>query len=669
MSFSCNAAQSMWHYLFNAKDEQNSKHIHQWNIIELPIVVIEEVLTRLHTTFINQSPPRTNIVLAFQNFLDIMPKPTSQVLDQTGRRNYELVKLIVNKFLRDVTRDRIEDVIKIVESIKERYMMLMIRDSNLKYLADNLDNYLCTGILLGQGGFGKVFIGYDRRTALKVAIKVIDTEKITDQKLKKKLDDERALMRTLSHTNIAALIHDYSDLDSLYLVMELCSEGTLEDYLKGNKNIPEVQVKNFVQQTARALQYLRQKGIIHRDLKPANILITKDANGALVLKLTDFTFARVLEENDLAQTRCGTPLYMAPEIALASNYTDKSDLWSVGVITYELFVGQRPFSGSSLQELFVNVKNKPVVIPQHLHPSHDLSTLVGSLLKTDPNDRLSWNEFFAHSFISLPEPPDSAKKSTDDVSARLEMESLRKRIEELVEREEKMKKQLAEKEAAMRNGEKEIGEMMVWKATCEMEAKEANERMNKLERSVAIRDRELLAKNRELSEKAREAEERERKIAELSRSSLNDKELKDARDKISNLEKAQSTRDRELDAKSREMSQRDAELKEKTRELNEKAQAVDEKEKQILELTSKIVKRQQEYDNLNSVFEDAMNVNRTLETRVSHKKERIKQLRSSLRAAESDREHILKENESYRMLYLEAEERMRQTNDFHRKPR
>lgn len=111
--------------------------------------------------------------------------------------------------------------------------------------------------------------------------------------------------------------------------------------------------------------------MIHRDLKPHNLLLSEPGENA-VLKIADFGFARALEENKMAETLCGTPLYMAPEVLKGEHYGAKADLWSVGAILYEMVCGEPPFTASTHVMLLQKIESKPVAFPKDVHLSDDL---------------------------------------------------------------------------------------------------------------------------------------------------------------------------------------------------------------------------------------------------------------------------------------------------------
>jgi len=205
----------------------------------------------------------------------------------------------------------------------------------------------------------------------------------------------------------------------LYLVMEYCSGGTLEDYLNRNKRISEEQTKHLMSEIAAGLKYLRDQKVVHRDLKPANILLHYGAegqynDGTLHLKITDFTFARSIEPGDLAYTLCGSPLYMAPEIFQDHQYTDKGDLWSLGVVMFQMLYGQVPFPEARTLYDLATAQQRPIVIPQGISISREAENLVLGFLQKDPNLRIEWEDFFSHPLINL--VPEVSQKSSPNNS-------------------------------------------------------------------------------------------------------------------------------------------------------------------------------------------------------------------------------------------------------------
>ena len=140
---------------------------------------------------------------------------------------------------------------------------------------------------------------------------------------------------------------------------------------------------------------------MQRDLKPQNLLLSDNTPQA-VLKIADFGFARHLQQQELADTLCGSPLYMAPEILQSQKYDAKADLWSVGTILYELVVGRPPFNGSNHVVLLQNIERHEAKIPDQIarHLSPACIDLIYSLLKRNPVQRISFEEFFSHPFLA-----------------------------------------------------------------------------------------------------------------------------------------------------------------------------------------------------------------------------------------------------------------------------
>uniref|UniRef100_A0A6N2NAJ0 Protein kinase domain-containing protein n=1 Tax=Salix viminalis TaxID=40686 RepID=A0A6N2NAJ0_SALVM len=168
-----------------------------------------------------------------------------------------------------------------------------------------------------------------------------------------------------------------------------------------------------MRQLAAGLQVLQEKHLIHRDLKPQNLLLSSN-DLTPQLKIGDFGFARSLTSSDLADTLCGSPLYMAPEIIQNKKYDAKADLWSVGAVLFQLVTGKPPFDGNSQYQLFQNILTStelrfPQGALEELHP--DCVDLCRGLLRRNPVERLTFKEFFNHKFLGDPMLLVSAKSS------------------------------------------------------------------------------------------------------------------------------------------------------------------------------------------------------------------------------------------------------------------
>jgi serine/threonine protein kinase len=301
--------------------------------------------------------------------------------------------------------------------------------------------YIITERIIGKGTFSQVYKGLNSETDELVAIKKIEIEKL-DTNLLNRMEIEIKLLKEFSHPNIVEFkdfikITTYesgklqqSDISQncltssnsvkhkqteektpkiiAYLILEYCAGGDLHNYLKKG-SISEVTAKKFIRQLAEGIAYLKNKNVFHRDLKPHNILL----NGVCdTIKITDFNFVKLIDNNniDLSETICGSPLYMAPEI-LTDNfngYSSKSDLWSIGLIFYEMLHGKHPFNDAIN---IIDLKKKiirPIVIKSDL--SENAKHLLIQLLKLDPDKRITYQEFFNHPFLErslsdIPENP------------------------------------------------------------------------------------------------------------------------------------------------------------------------------------------------------------------------------------------------------------------------
>jgi serine/threonine-protein kinase ULK/ATG1 len=263
--------------------------------------------------------------------------------------------------------------------------------------------------LLGKGSFSKVYKGiYTGPTTdliekdTPVAIKIINTSTLSPKSLRI-LEDESDIMRTLKknpHPNIVRCYDIYHKYNSIFIVMEYCDSGDLKKILK--KPIKEEYVRFYFLQFAHGLKHLHDNNIIHRDIKPRNILLT---NSKKTLKIADFGFARYSNDNSLYDTICGSPLYMAPEIMKNKGYNIQTDLWSIGMILYEMLYGFHPYhSCKSIQELKNTIDAKEIDIPPINTPNNDISKecldLLRYLLQKDVKKRISWEDFLSYPWLT-----------------------------------------------------------------------------------------------------------------------------------------------------------------------------------------------------------------------------------------------------------------------------
>ena len=256
---------------------------------------------------------------------------------------------------------------------------------------------------LGSGSFSVVYlgeyIGKDNKyikNKTKVAIKIIKTDKMTNKALDI-LDMEINIMGLIKenpHPNIVGCYDIIRKKNETYLILEYCDSGDLKNIMQ--KPIKEKFVQFYFTQLANGLKYLDKHSILHRDIKPRNILLT---NNKKQLKIADFGFAKKETHNpSLYDTICGSPLYMAPEIITNKPYNNQIDLWSIGMILYELLFGSHPFEYcKNIQELKDNIYTNIEIPPKdtiNKDISNECIDLLKRLLQPSADSRITWNEFF-----------------------------------------------------------------------------------------------------------------------------------------------------------------------------------------------------------------------------------------------------------------------------------
>ncbi|GLY05743.1 serine/threonine-protein kinase [Actinoplanes sp. NBRC 101535] len=205
---------------------------------------------------------------------------------------------------------------------------------------------------IGQGATGTVWQGEDRSTGEPVAIKLLHDSLLRQPRLVTRFVQERTILLMLRHQNVVRVRDLFSAGDSLGLVMDLVAGGSLRDHLNRRRALPPAEAARLAGQVASALAEAHEMGIIHRDLKPDNILLSREENG-LEARLTDFGIARILTLPSITTPAAvvGTPHYMAPEAFHGATPSAATDVYSLGVLLYELVCGCPPYRSDSLPEL------------------------------------------------------------------------------------------------------------------------------------------------------------------------------------------------------------------------------------------------------------------------------------------------------------------------------
>ncbi|KAL4346095.1 hypothetical protein AHAS_Ahas11G0344100 [Arachis hypogaea] len=199
------------------------------------------------------------------------------------------------------------------------------------------------GRTIGEGTFSKVKLAVNEDNGEKVAIKVID---------KHMVKREISTMKLLHHPNIVRIFEVIGTKTKIYIVMEYVSGGQVLDKMSYEKKLNEHVARKLFQQLIDAMDYCHNKGVYHRDLKPENLLLDSKGN----LKVSDFGLSALQKPNDVLNTRCGSPCYVAPELILSKGYDGASaDVWSCGVILFELLAGFLPFDDHNLMNLYEKI--------------------------------------------------------------------------------------------------------------------------------------------------------------------------------------------------------------------------------------------------------------------------------------------------------------------------
>lgn len=245
------------------------------------------------------------------------------------------------------------------------------------------------GRTVGEGAFAKVRLAVDADTGGSVAVKVIPKDAVTKHNLAYQVKREISAMKLLDHPNVVKIHEVIATKTKVCLVMEYVSGGQLSDKLSYVKRLDEREARKYFYQLIDAVDYCHRRGVYHRDLKPENLMLDDQGN----LKLSDFGLSALTKPGQLLSTSCGSPCYIAPEVILHKSYDGAAaDVWSCGVILFELLAGHLPFQDHSLTSLYRRISRAQFCFPQWFTPLQ--KKLISRMLNPSPIKRAKISDIF-----------------------------------------------------------------------------------------------------------------------------------------------------------------------------------------------------------------------------------------------------------------------------------
>ncbi|XP_062298374.1 serine/threonine-protein kinase BRSK1-like [Scomber scombrus] len=245
---------------------------------------------------------------------------------------------------------------------------------------------------LGKGQTGLVKLGIHCITGQKVAIKIVNREKLSESVLMK-VEREIAILKLIEHPHVLKLHDVYENNKYLYLVLEHVSGGELFDYLVKKGRLTPKEARKFFRQIISALDFCHSHSICHRDLKPENLLLDEKNN----IRIADFGMASLQVGDSLLETSCGSPHYACPEVIRGEKYDGRrADVWSCGVILFALLVGALPFDHDNLRQLLEKVKSGVFHMPHFIPP--DCQSLLKGMIEVNPEKRLTLETIQKHAW-------------------------------------------------------------------------------------------------------------------------------------------------------------------------------------------------------------------------------------------------------------------------------
>ena len=238
-------------------------------------------------------------------------------------------------------------------------------ESSDKYVGKMLDNRYEVLDRIGVGGMAVVYKALDHRLNRYVAVKILKDDYAVDEDFRRRFHTEARAVAMLSHPNIVTVYDVSRTQDVNYILMELIEGITLKQYMQKRGQLSWKEALHFSMQISKALIHAHSRGIIHRDIKPHNIMILKDGS----VKVADFGIARLTATpNTLTQQTLGSVHYISPEQAKGSNIDARTDIYSLGVVMYEMLTGRLPFEGENAVSIAIQHISSIPLMPREINP-------------------------------------------------------------------------------------------------------------------------------------------------------------------------------------------------------------------------------------------------------------------------------------------------------------
>lgn len=258
--------------------------------------------------------------------------------------------------------------------------------------AKSIGHYIL-GKTIGEGTFGKVKLGTHILTGEKVAVKILEKERIVDVADVERVAREIHILKLLQHPHVIQLYEIIETPRQLYLIMEYCSGGELFDHIVASGRVREREACRFLHQIVAGVEQIHRMNVVHRDLKPENLLLDEHRN----IKIVDFGLSNTFQEGQLLKTACGSPCYAAPEMIAGHRYVPSlCDIWSCGVILFALVCGYLPFEDQNTAALYRKILNADYQPPKFI--SDSVRDLIARMLTTDPEQRYTVQRIRAHAW-------------------------------------------------------------------------------------------------------------------------------------------------------------------------------------------------------------------------------------------------------------------------------